>query len=243
VADIITTVDFGKHNSDLYAANARLTAEGTWKKQRIVYVIPAGQKIDTYVYVSHRGLIFPPNQPMVPLAVRNAEVGAAFDEAFNIILGHPDLSQFEYVLTIEHDNIPQQDGVLKLIKALETHPQYDAISGLYWTKGEGGVPQIWGDITDPVENYRPQRPEPGKVLECYGIGMGFVLYRMSMFKGLMEKKVARPWFKTLTGENGSGVGTQDLYFWGRVARPNGFRCAVDCNTLVGHYDDRSGISW
>jgi hypothetical protein len=40
-----------------------------------------------------------------------------------------------------------------------------------------------------------------------------------------------------------GAGTQDLYFWGKVARPNGFRCAVDTTCLVGHYDNRSGIVW
>ena len=242
MADIITTVDFGKHNADLYAANARLTAEGSWKKQRIVWIIPGGSKIDAYVYLAHRSLIFPPNQPMTPIYVRNAEVGAAFDEAFGMVLDHPDLSTWEYILTIEHDNIPPQDGVLKLLKAMETNPHLDAISGLYWTKGEGGVPQIWGDVTDPVENYRPQRPEVGKVIECYGIGMGFALYRMSSMKKLREKKVERPWFKTLASKE-QGVGTQDLYFWGRVARPNGLRCGVDCNTTVGHYDDRTGINW
>ena len=243
MADIITTVDFGKHNQDLYASNARLTSDGSWKTQRIVYIIPGGQSIDAYVYLSHRSLIFPPNQPMVPLYIRNAEVGAAFDEAFNLVLDHPELSTWEYIFTIEHDNIPTQDGVIKLLKAMETNPQLDAISGLYWTKGEGGVPQIWGDVSDSVENYRPQRPEPGKVIECYGIGMGFALYRMSSVRSLREKKVARPWFKTLNGENGTGVGTQDLYFWGRVARPNGLRCGVDCNTLVGHYDPKMGICW
>jgi hypothetical protein len=74
--------------------------------------------------------------------------------------------------------------------------------------------------------------------------MGFALYRMSMFKELRAKGVARPWFKTVgTKPEDVGAGTQDLFFWGKTARPNGFRCAVDCNTLVGHYDTRTGISW
>ena len=37
------------------------------------------------------------------------------------------------------------------------------------------------------------------------------------------------------GENGTGIGTQDLYFWGD-ARKYGYRCAIDCSVKVGHYD-------
>jgi hypothetical protein len=244
VAQILTNVDFGHHNRDLLAANARLSAQGSWKKQRIAYIIPAGATIDAEVYVAHRGLIFPPNQAMAPLYIKNAEVGHAFDESVNVCLDHPDIREWEYVLTIESDNIPEPTGVLKLIKAMETHPHFDAISGLYWLKGEGGVPQIWGDINDPVENYRPQMPRIGTVQECWGIGMGFALYRMKMFHTLRERKVARPWFKTLGREPGDvGVGTQDLFFWGRIARPNGFRCAVDTTCPVGHFDRKTGISW
>lgn len=242
MAQVISNVDFGHHNKDLYAANARLTAEGSWKKQRIVWIIPSGDTIPAKAYLSHRSLIFPPNQAMTPLLIENAEVGAAFDTAIDMVLGHGELSQWEYILTIEHDNIPEPIGVMKLIKAMEENPHFDAISGLYWTKGEGGVPQIWGEIADPVPNYRPQRPEPGKIIECYGLGMGFCLYRMSMFKGLREKKVERPWFKTVNGLNGNGVGTQDLFFWA-LARKHGYRCAVDCSILVGHLDPKSGIVW
>lgn len=243
MAQIIVN-DLGLHNRGLQEAAARLSTSGQWKKQRIAWVIPGPEKVDSRVYVAHRGVIFPPNQAMAPVYIENAEVGAAFDEAINIVLDHPEMSKWEYILTIETDNIPAPNGVLTLLKAMEQNPQFSAISGLYWTKGEGGVPQIWGDITDPVENYRPQVPVPGKVVECWGIGMGFVLYRMDMFKALRERKVARPWFKTLGSRpEDQGVGTQDLYFWGRVARPNGFRCAVDCATLVGHYDNRTGIIW
>ena len=244
MAQILTNVDFGFHNRDLQAANARLSAEGAWKKQRIAWLIPGADMVHPKVYVAHRGIIFPPNQAMAPMYIQGAEVGHAFDEGVAQILAHPDLSQWEYVLTIETDNIPEPNGVLKLIKAMEQNPQFDAISGLYWTKGEGGVPQIWGDIKDPIENFRPQPPQAGKVMECWGLGMGFCLYRMSMFKGLKEKGVPRPWFKTQGRHpEDKGVGTQDLYFWSKVARPNGYRCAVDCNTLVGHMDLKSEVVW
>lgn len=240
MADIITLDTGGRWNADLAESARRLSESGQWKRQRIVYIVPGGQSIPSRTYLSHRGLVFPPNQAMAPLYVEGAEVGAAYDEAIAMVLGHSTLSEWEYVLTLEADNLPPSDGVLKLIRRMEAHPELACIGGLYWTKGPGGVPQIWGDITDPIPNYRPQVPVPGQLLECYGTGMGFNLWRMSMFKELAARKVPRPWFKTVAESN--GIGTQDLYFW-TLARKEGFRCAVDCDVLVGHLDVNTGVIW
>jgi hypothetical protein len=110
------------------------------------------------------------------------EVGEAYSTAIEQILQHPELRQWEYILTLEHDNCPPSDGVLKLLERMEERPEYSCIGGLYFTKGEGGVAQIWGDVKDPVTNYRPQLPDPkGGLVECYGTGMGFNLFRFSMF--------------------------------------------------------------
>ena len=43
-------------------------------------------------------------------------------------------------------------------------------------------------------------------------------------------------------EEGQGIGTQDLYFWGD-ARKYGYRCAIDCNVKVGHYDYINDMMW
>lgn len=167
------------------------------------------------------------------------EVGDAYSAAIEAILTHPDLSQWEYILTVEHDNVPPPDGVVKLIESMESHPEFDCIGGLYWTKGEGGVPQIWGDINDPVINFRPQPPRDNELVECYGTGMGFNLWRLEMFK---DVDIKRPFFKTLNGKDGEGVATQDLLFWTN-ARKEGYRCAIDCRVKVGHFDSGSGITW
>jgi len=169
------------------------------------------------------------------------EVGHAYSQAIEAVLAHPDLSRWEYVLTVEHDNMPQPDGVLKLVKQMEAHPEFACIGGLYWTKGEGGVPQIWGDIKDPVQNFRPQAPVPGQLVECWGTGMGFNLWRMSMFRDLQARKeMPKPLFQTKA--SASGVGTQDLAFWAE-ARKFGYRCAIDCDVLVAHYDAQQDIPW
>jgi hypothetical protein len=200
-------------------------------------LIPAGEMIPTKVYLSHCGLIFPPNQASHRMAAIGMEVGEAFSDSIEQIISHPELGQWEYLLTIEHDNIPPADGLLKLIKRMEEHPEFACIGGLYWTKGEGGVPQIWGDPKDPVLNFRPQPPVAGQLIECCGTGMGFNLWRISMFK---DPKLRKPWFKTIASKD--GVGTQDLYFWGD-ARKHGYRCAIDCDVLVGHYDHTTDTTW
>lgn len=229
--------DLGRHNADLEKSTARILEGATWKKTRVVSLIPAGASIPTPVYLSHMALIFPPNQPAHRMAAVGLEVGEAFSNSIAEILAHPELSQWEYLLTVEHDNTPPNDGLLKLIKRMDQHPEFACIGGLYWTKGEGGVPQIWGDPKDPVLNFRPQPPVPGQLVECCGTGMGFNLWRLSMFK---DPRLRRPWFKTIAGKE--GVGTQDLFFWGD-ARKHGYRCAIDCDVLVGHFDQSTGITW
>lgn len=221
----------GRHNDNLPESTQRIIEGGSWKTQRVVMLIPAGKTIPTKVYLSHCALIFPPNQAAHRMAAIGMEVGEAFSNAIQAILDTPGLNEWEYLLTIEHDNLCPADALVKLIKRMEQHPEFSCIGGLYWTKGEGGVPQIWGDPKDPVLNFRPQPPDlAGGLVECVGTGMGFNLWRLSMFK---DRRLRKPWFKTLAGAE--GVGTQDLYFWGD-ARKYGYRCAIDCDVKIGHYD-------
>ena len=230
----LTVMDYaGVHNSDLDKTSARLIKGGSWKKQRVVVIIPAGDSIPAKVALSHWNLGFPPNNGVLRILAQGMEVGHAYSTAIEQVLANPDLSQWEYLLTLEHDNLVPGDGVVKLIERMEAHPEFACIGGLYFTKGYGGVAQIWGDPKDPVVNFRPQPPDPnGGLVECCGTGMGFNLWRLSMFK---DSRLAKPWFRTLTGKEGKGIGTQDLVFWGD-ARKYGYRCAVDCSVKVGHYD-------
>jgi hypothetical protein len=227
----------GAHNADPDKTSARLIKGASWKKQRTVVIIPADELIPAKVALSHWNLAFPPNNGVVRILAQGMEVGDAYSTAIEQILAHPDLSQWEFILTLEHDNMPPSDGVIKLIEQMESHPELSCIGGLYFTKGEGGVAQIWGDPKDPVMNFRPQVPVPGKLVECCGTGMGFNLWRLKMFQ---DTRLRRPWFKTLAGKD--GVATQDLYAWGDL-RKYGYRCAIDCSVLVGHFDQSTGTCW
>lgn len=223
--------DFGgRHNADLEGTTARLLKGGSWRNQRIVVIMPAAARIDAPVVLSWLNLGFPPNNGVLRILAQGMEVGEAYTAAVTQVLADPNLSQWEYLLTLEHDNAPPGDGVIRLVERMETNPHLSCVSGLYFTKGEGGCAQIWGDARDPVTNFRPQVPITGQLVECCGTGMGFALWRIDMFK---DDRLRRPWFKTAKGAE--GYATQDLYFW-TDARKYGYRCAVDCAVRVGHYD-------
>jgi hypothetical protein len=234
----LVTNQAGVHNQDLVSSVERVKRGGSWKDQSIIWITPSADSIPAKVVWSWLHLIFPPNNKVVRMLALGMEVGDAYSSTVNSILDHPELSNWKYILTLEHDNIPPQDGVLQLVKQMEDHPEYACIGGLYWTKGPEGVAQIWGDPKAPDLNYRPQPPVAGKLVECNGTGMGFNLWRISMFK---NKKFPRPFFRTKCSAT-EGVGTQDLAFWAE-AKKLGYRCAIDCSVLVGHHDQTTDTTW
>jgi hypothetical protein len=224
----------GRNNGDIVRTRSRIDKSKSWKKQRIVVLLPSSETIPAKVALTHWNIIFPPNNGVARMLAVGMEVGEAYSTAIEQILVHPELKNWEYLLTLEHDNMPPHDGVLRLLEKMEAHPELDCIGGLYYVKGEGGCAQIWGDPKDPILNFRPQLPDvSGGLVECCGTGMGFNLWRLKMFK---DKKLRKPWFKTHEGS------TQDMYAWSDF-RKHGYRCAIDCSVKVGHYDLSSDTIW
>jgi hypothetical protein len=230
---LVVTDMSGHHAQNMPETISRLQRGGSWKKQRIIVVIPTADMISVTVMMSLWNLAFPPNNGVVKIAALGDEVGEAYSRAVESIIAHPDLSQWEYILFVEHDNVAPADGVIRLVERMEQHPEFAAIGGLYFTKGPQGCSQVWGQISDPQINYRPQVPDAnGGLMECYGVAQGFTLFRLAVFK---DARLRRPWFKTLNGKDGKGISTQDLYLWNDL-RQYGYRCAIDCGCKVGHQD-------
>ena len=222
----------GEHNKDLAKSRARLIRGGSWKHQRIITLIPSADMVSAKCAISWWNMAFPPNNGVVKWLALGMEVGDAYSTAIEQILANPQLSEWEYLLCVEHDNVVPSDGAIRLVERMQEHPEFAAIGGLYWTKGEGGCAQIGGDPTDATPNFRPQLPDPnGGLVECCGTGQGFTMFRLSMFK---DPRLRKPWFVTQTK---NGVSTQDLYFWSD-ARKYGYRAAIDCSVKVGHHDLR-----
>lgn len=226
----------GIHNNG--DAAARLRKGKTYKDLSTVCVIPTRGLISSRVVESWWGMMTPMNQKFTRVIVKGMEVGDAYNHAVELILGHPELSTWKYVLTLEEDNLPPPDGLLKLYESIE---DFSVVGGLYWTKGEGGQPMIYG-APDGILNFVPQLPVPETVQECNGLGMGFNLFQLDVFR---DEKIPKPWFRTLQ-EWDPGVGsrgyTQDLYFY-ENARKAGHRVACDTRIKVGHFDEPNDVVW
>lgn len=227
----------GVHNLDPEASAARIKRGKGYRDLSTVCVIPTRGKIDSRVVETWWSLTGAMNQPFIRLMVRGMEVADAYNAAIETILAHPDLSKWKYVLTLEEDNMPPPDGLLRLYESID---DYRVVGGLYWTKGEGGQPMVYGK-PGSVPMFAPQVPPPEAVVECNGLGMGFTLFDMDIFR---DEKIARPWFKTLQeyGPRGGQAATQDLYFFQHV-REAGYRVACDTRVRVGHYDDNTDVVW
>jgi hypothetical protein len=228
----------GFHNQDIDASLERLKKGKQYKDLSTVCIVPTRGMISAKVVESWMGLMAPMNNPFFRIFVEGLEVGEAYNTAIEMIMGHPQLREWKYVLTLEEDNTPPPDGLLKLYESMD---QFAAVGGLYWTKGEGGQPMIYGDPKG-ILSFQPQMFTPDTVQECNGLGMGFTLFRMDLFK---DDNIPKPWFKTIqewSPQGGGAMGTQDLYFFGN-ARRAGYRVACDTRVKVGHYDHENRRVW
>jgi len=229
----------GKNNADLDKAALRVESAKMYRDLSTVIICPTRGLIPARVVQSWMRLMRPPNQRIQgPIFAEGMKVDKAYEEMISAILNHNILGACKYILTIEEDNIPPPDGLLKLYKNID---DYDVIGGLYWAKGENGFPMIYGDPSDP-DDYTPQVPRKGEIQACNGLGMGFNLFKMDMFR-----KIPQPWFNTLQeyeyGYKGGITNyTQDLYFYKKAAE-YGYKFACDNNVLVGHYDFNTNVTW
>lgn len=236
---IILGHDPGVHNLDPEASSERLRRGRQYEDLSTVCIIPTRGKVDARVVESWWGLMQAMNQPFIRMIVKGMEVADAYNAAIEQTLAHPQLKDWRYVLTLEEDNCPPPDGLLKLYESISN---YDVVGGLYWTKGEGGQPMIYGR-PGSVPMFAPQRPEPHEwesVIETNGLGMGFTLFRMDLFR-----EMEPPWFKTVQDWNpaeGARASTQDLHFFAN-AREAGKRVACDLRVRVGHYDEQGDVVW
>lgn len=229
----------GIHNRDLKRARERLKKAKAYTDLSTVVVIPTRGVVPARVVESWWNLQTPMNQKLVRIFVAGAEVGDAYEQAVEIIRNTPGLDKFRYMLTLEEDNMPPPDGLMRLLETIcscktPCTDHYSVVAGLYWTKGEDGMPMVYGNPKEMLA-FNPQQVRPNSVQECNGTGMGFTLYHMGLFR-----EIERPWFKTVQGPE--GLGTQDLYFAGK-ARRQGFRIASDNRVRVGHYDLEGDRVW
>jgi len=231
------TTSYGWHNQNLGQSVERLHRGHSYRNLSTAWITVTRGQIKPKIVSNWMGLMRPMNQPFCgPIFFENDEVGVAYQKAFEMVLENPELSKFKYILTVEEDNLPPQDGLLKLYENIE---DYDCIAGLYWTKGENGQPMIYGNPQEKPMNFLPQPPQPDAIQHCNGLGMGFNLWKISSFQRKL-KDMPKPWFRTVQ-EIGKGF-TQDLFFFNEAAK-FGYKVACDTRVKVGHLDPQSGMVW
>jgi hypothetical protein len=237
----------GANNADLVASRDRVIRVATYRDCSTVALVPVPKdsgSLHWKMAAALQGMIRPMNQPFHLQYIEGFEVADAYNEGIRMVLANPQLQKFSFVLTIEHDNPMPPDGLMKLIETLYSGP-WAGVGGLYWTKGEGGAPMIYGDPKDPVPNFRPQPPVVEGVQECRGIAMGFTLWDLDLFRDKRlpmscedpeDLSKGAQWFRTMnhwSPQTGVQAGTQDLDFCAR-AGVLGYRFAIDTRVRVGH---------
>ena len=73
------------------------------------------------VVESWMNLRFPLNNKFLRIFVTGQEVGDAYSQTIEMILNHPELSKYKYILTVEADNLPPVDGLLKLYENMDKY--------------------------------------------------------------------------------------------------------------------------
>ncbi|TSC51860.1 MAG: hypothetical protein LiPW41_807 [Parcubacteria group bacterium LiPW_41] len=236
----IKSVELHKEQGGIHSEHSipRVIQGNTYKDLSTIIVIPTRGIVHAKAVSSWWALIQPMNQKCTKVFAVGMEVGEAYNNMIEQILANEELSKWKYILTLEEDNLPPPDGLLRLYENAE---EYDVIGGLYWTKGEEGQPMIYGEGKEGDLHFRPQPPSKD-IQECDGLGMGFTLFKTKIFK---DERIEKPWFKTcqeFSPEKGAKMYTQDLYFFEHI-RKLGYKVACDTRVKVGHLDVNTDIVW
>jgi hypothetical protein len=225
---ILTESNIGFHNINLEQSIERVEKSKMYRDLSTIIICPTRGMFPTRVVQAWMKLIRPMNQMVAgPIFAESMQVDEAYNSLFTYILSNDYLKTFKYVLTIEEDNLPPADGLIKLYENIDN---YDVIGGLYWSKTDNGFPMMFGDPEQGLYHSAPQVPKVDEIVRVNALGMGFNLFKLDMFKELEG-----PWFKTVEEEN--GLMTQDFYFY-RKAAEQGFKFACDCRVSVGHYSHK-----
>jgi len=194
---------------------------------------------------SIQNLIAPMNQKRAFFYTTCHEVGQAYNAMIDGILANADLAKWKYIMTIEDDNLVPPDAHIRLLESIE-QTGYDAVSGIYFTKGDVGMPMAYGDPDEyrktGVLEFRPRDVRAalskGHLMEVNGIAMGCALWKIQLFKD-----IPKPWFVTVADyipDKGIQCFTQDLNFCEK-AKKAGRKFGVDFRVRVGHLDVNTGI--
>lgn len=241
VSEVVTAMQ----SPGLGFERVELIPGSTYQDNSTIVIVPTRGVINHRVVTAWMHMMTPMNQKRAFLFCAGDEVGRAYDRTIKQILADPELSKWKYILTLEDDNLIPQDAHIRLLESIE-FGKFDAVSGIYFTKGDCNMPMAYGDpleyLQTGVLDFKPRDVREGLkngyIMPVNGIAMGCALWRMDLFRELPE-----PWFVTVSDvvpEKGPQMFTQDLWFC-QNAKKAGKRFAVDLRVRVGHLDIGTGV--
>jgi hypothetical protein len=235
---LLTVPDFrGKHNTDLGFSANRLNIANSAKDLSTICIIPNSGLISAKVVDRWLVLASQMNQKFVRLPVITGNKYSAYNNAIELILATPKMNEFKYLLTMEENFLPPFDGLHKLFENIE---KYDVVSGLIYTEGEESKPMIYGHPQMIPSSYTSVPPLIDTIQPCLGVGTGFTLFKLDIFK---DPLVPKPWFRTEPPfEVGKKNPHDDQYFFENI-RKLGYKVACDTRIKVGRVVSDSDVVW
>jgi hypothetical protein len=225
--------DVGRYNRDFDTSRQAIIRGRTYEDLSTAVLIASRGSIPVRVFQSWSGLLWPPNQRRTQVVVERHEVGEAYNAGIALILEQ--CRDWRYLLTLEEDNLPPRDAVLRLYESIR---EWDIVGGLYWMKHECPTPVAFGDPRASTFHLRPILPQPDTVMPVCMVGLGCTLWRLEVFR-----RLPGPWFETKAEVSSEGVAltqTQDVCFFERAWQAK-LRVAVDTRVRVGHLDVAPGV--
>lgn len=158
--------------------------------------------------------------------------GMKVDEARNELARRAMKSGAEYLLFVDNDIVPPEDGLCKLLETMETNKNIGMVSGDYTLKGipndsahlcldEGIVAEL---------NRIKNREKDGKV-ECDWLcALGFALIRTSCFN-----QIRYPWFLCHSKDAKEAYVNEDAHFT-ELLMESGYKVIIDKSIQCKHID-------
>ena len=150
-------------------------------------------------------------------------VDGAYNHAVKIALE----DNADFILTVEDDTYPPEDGFVKLLRVYNENKQNCIVGGWYPRKGKSRQ----GTAIIIKDGKRTDLQPDGNIHDVYTIPMGFTLFPVSLFKEL-----DKPFFMTTDNL------TQDSFI-SQKARDKNYKLLVDTSIMCKHLDKDSNIMY
>src|SRR5208337_4922267 len=126
---ILGESNIGLRNTNLDQSIEMVEKSKMYRDLSTVIICPTRGTFPTRIVQSWMKLLKPMNQVVAgPIFGEGMDVDHAYNTLFRYVLDNDFLRKCKYVLTIEEDNAPPPDGLVKLYENID---KYDVIGGLY----------------------------------------------------------------------------------------------------------------